>query len=88
VVVTVKIQINRDKIQNPQLITVAETLTRDYIYVWKTPYSIVKDAFLLVLYLAMDVPLPRARFGNVCIESLPRNGYTHHNINIDLRETG
>jgi hypothetical protein len=29
VVVTVKIQINRHQIQNPQLITVAEILTRD-----------------------------------------------------------
>jgi hypothetical protein len=31
VFVTVKIQINCDQIQNPQLITVAETLTRQYI---------------------------------------------------------
>jgi hypothetical protein len=33
VAVTVKIQINRHQIQNPQLITVAETLTRDNMYV-------------------------------------------------------
>jgi hypothetical protein len=32
-VVTVKIQINRDQIQNPQLITAAETLTRNYMYI-------------------------------------------------------
>jgi hypothetical protein len=33
VVVTVKIQINRDQIQNSQLIAVTETLTRDNINV-------------------------------------------------------
>jgi hypothetical protein len=31
VVVTVEMQINRDQIQNPQLIAVVETLTRDNI---------------------------------------------------------
>jgi hypothetical protein len=35
-IVTVKIQINRDQIQNPQLITVAETLTRDNIHAYLT----------------------------------------------------
>jgi hypothetical protein len=35
-VVTVNIQINRDQIQNPQLITVAEILTRDNIFSRKT----------------------------------------------------
>jgi hypothetical protein len=33
VVVTVKIQINRDQIQEPQLINVAEILTRDIIII-------------------------------------------------------
>jgi flagellar biosynthesis protein FliQ len=46
---------------------------------------VIKNVCLLVRYLAIDVLLLRANFGNVFTEPLPSNDHTRHNTIQDLR---
>jgi hypothetical protein len=49
----------------------------------KTPSSVVKNACLLVRYVALDVLLCPSCCGNVFTDPLPGNMYTRHNMKVN-----